>query len=99
MAINFCVHIFLYKHTQLYHYATTTIPREILQFFAYNIGAIWTKQHLKYTLVFKDQWVHDLYELTERCFITIYKFKTSEGNQTPIPLLKNPKWFDSSKNK
>ena len=69
-----------YKHTYLYLYSTrTTIPqgsiytpqglrwpRETLQFFTDIPGAIWTIQHLPYTLAFKDHQPHVLHDLAER---------------------------------
>ena len=79
--------IFHYTQIDISIYTTRRLryPREVLQFFAYIPGAIWTVQHITNIFAFKDHWPHDIHDLAERYFvnITIYKFNFLEGESKP----------------
>ena len=74
--------------TPIYIYSLQGLryPREVLQFFTYIPGAIWTKQHLTDTLTFQDHWSRDPHDSAERrlIFIVIIIFSRDvESNPGP----------------
>ena len=56
------------SHSNIAH-IIATIPREVLQFFVYIPGTIWTGHHLPVTLTCKGHWSHDVHDLVEMCLI------------------------------